>query len=102
LICNLLNFDLLLILKCILKRLRKFLLSFSMNYKGMHKALYTEVLQGLYKERIENKFCIRKKIMMFPYVDRESNTVSPRKGKLSLILVILFVHIICSGMGCMN
>jgi hypothetical protein len=39
---------------------------------------------------------------MFPYVDRESNAVSFRKGMLSLIPVILFVYIICIGMGCMD
>jgi hypothetical protein len=52
-------------------------------------------IQGKNLKQILYKKLQIKKIMMFPYVDTESNAASSRKGKLSLILVILFVHIIC-------
>jgi lysine/ornithine N-monooxygenase len=52
-----------------LKRLRNFLLSFSINYKRIHKALYTKILEGLYKDRIE-------KNSMQGIIDKEDNDVS--------------------------
>jgi hypothetical protein len=55
-------------LKGICENTKKVLLSFSLNYKRMHKAYIHEMLQGLYEDRIENK-CVQ------GITDKEDNDV---------------------------